>query len=97
MFTKIFRLFFRLTVYVLIFVGLSWALLGLTPTETYVRSRDNLGRIFGRVESYAGKVGATGIAMKEAGSSQLQQASDRFHGKDPYEKINNQLSADIKK
>ena len=97
MFTKIFRLFFRLTVYVLIFVGLSWALLGLTPTETYVRSRDNLGRIFGRVGSYAGKVGETGIAMKEAGSSQLQQASDRFHGKDPYEKINNQLSVDIKK
>ena len=97
MFGKFLRLSFRFTVYVLIFVGLAWALLGLTPTETYTRSRDNLGRIFGRVGSYAGKLGQTGIAMKEAGRSQLQQASDRFHGKDPYENLNNQLSADIKK
>lgn len=96
MFGKIFRLLFRLVVYVLIFMGLSWALLGLTPTETYTRSRDNLGRILGRVGLYAGKIGQTGVAMKEAGRSQLQQASDRFHGKDPYEKLNNQLSADIK-
>ena len=97
MFGKFFRLFFHLAVYVLIFVGLVWALLGITPKETYVRSRDNLGRIFGRLETFAGKVGETGISMKEAGKSQLQQASDRFHGKDPYEKINDQLTADVKK
>lgn len=97
MFGKIFRLLLHLVMYVLIFVGLVWLLLDINPKETYVRSRDNLGRIMGKASSFFGKVGQTGVAMKEVGSSQLQQASDRFHGKDPYEKINSQLSADIKK
>ncbi len=96
MFGKIFRLLFRLVIYVLIFVGLSWMLLGLTPMETYTRSRDNLGRLIGEIDTYSHKIGKTGKAMKREGNSQLRQASERFHGKDPYEKLNNQLSADVK-
>lgn len=97
MFGKILRLFFYLTLQVLFFIGLVWLLLGIDPMETYIRSRDNLGRLISEIDTYTHKIGKTGKAMKQEGNSQLQQASDRFHGKDPYEKINSQLSADIKK
>ena len=96
MFGKIFRLLFHTAIYILIFFGLVWVLLGITPTETYLRSRDNLGRLLGEASTYAGKVGKTGNDMKEAGNSQLQQASDRFHGKDPYQDFDKKLMSDIK-
>ena len=96
MFGKFFRLLFHTIICILIFLGLVWVLLDITPTETYLRSRDNLGRLFDRANDYAGKIGKTGNDMKNAGGSQLQQASDRFHGKDPYEKLDKKLSSDIK-
>ena len=97
MFGKIFRLLFHTAICILVFLGLVWVLLGITPTETYLRSRDTLGRLFSQANIYAGKVSKTGNDMKKAGDSQLQQASDRFHGKDPYEKLNRKLSSDVKK
>ena len=96
MFGKFLRLFFYLTLQVLLFVGLVWLLLGIDPMETYIRSRDNLGRLISEIDTYTHKIGKTGESMKQEGNSQLRQASDRFHGKDPYEKLSNQLSSDIK-
>ena len=97
MIIKLFRVLFHVVFYVLIFVGLVWALLGISPSETYVRSRDSLSRFLTQTNVFTGKVFQTGENMKNVADFQLQQASDRFHGKDPYEKINRQLSEDMKK
>ena len=97
MIIKLFRVLFHVVFYVLIFVGLVWALLGMEPSETYMRTRDNLSLKWSKIRNYAGNVSSTGKSMKNVADYHLQQASDRFHGKDPYEKINRQLSEDMKK
>ena len=94
---KIFQFFFRLVIYVLIFIGLAWALLGITPSETYVRSRNSFSLFWAHVSDFKGKMIQTGGDMKDVVDSQIQQSSDRLQGKDPYERINRQLSEDIKK
>jgi hypothetical protein len=81
---------------VLIFVGLVWALLGMEPSETYMRTRDNLGHKWAKIKAFSGDVFSTGESMKNVADYHLQQASDRLNGIDPYEKVNQKFSEDIK-
>jgi len=76
----------HLAIYVIVFFGAVWLFLGMPPQETYTRSSEHLGKLFGRASKFSRDFGNTAIEMKHEADSQLQQASDRFHGKDPYER-----------
>lgn len=79
----------HLIVYIVIFFALVWILLGLTPSQTY-------HQIVNRA------ISATNVATKTAGdmgrvaNHHLNEASDRIHGKDPYQDYNNALDARVR-
>lgn len=82
MLAALFKGFCRFLMYALIFTGLVWVLLGITPYETYTRSRTNIGRILGGMKGFSGKMQTTAGDMKDAADDQLKQAEARFHGRD---------------
>jgi len=90
-FSGLMHLFFRIVIFVL----LVWIFLGITPVETYKTATDRVASGWHAVLSYFGYVQETASDMKDAANSQLQQASDRFHGKDPYERLVHKLDADV--
>ena len=91
MFSKIFRALFHTCFYIAIFLGLVWLLLGIDPKEALTRSRDNLGRLFGRASNFAGDFTKTAGDMKNVADYHLQEANDRLHGVDPYIKMAKKL------
>jgi len=72
---------FHLVVYVIIFFGLVWLLLDISPRETYQMSKENLSNLSSRFGSFSSR---TLSGMKESAGTQTKRTSDRFHGKDPY-------------
>ena len=84
------RHLFHLVVYILIFFGLVWLLLDISPRETYQRSKENLSNLSSRFGSFSNR---TLSGMKESAETQAKHASDRFHGKDPYEKLAERMDA----
>lgn len=96
MFSRLFRILFHTLFYVAIFLGLVWLLLGIPPKEAFVRSRDNVGRLFGRAGTFAGDFTKTAGDMKDVADYHLQEANDRLHGVDPYAKLAKKLDESIK-
>ena len=92
---QLFKYIFHLCFYVVIFLGLVWLLMGISPVETYERSCAHLKVVFGRAGNFAGNMGKTMGEMGQAADNQLQSASDRLHGKDPYAKLAEQLDASV--
>ena len=90
---QLFKYVFHLGFYAVVFLGLVWILLGFSPAETVERSREHLGALFGRAGHFAGNMGQTLGEMGDVADRQLQSASDRLHGKDPYAKLAEQLNA----
>jgi len=86
------RHLFHLVVYILIFFGLVWLLLDISPRETYRRSKINLSNLSARFGSFSSR---TISGMKESAQTQAQHASDRFHGKDPYERLAERMDATV--
>ncbi|MBQ7412789.1 MAG: hypothetical protein IJV07_00740 [Alphaproteobacteria bacterium] len=85
MISRFLKLIFHTLFYVVLFFGLVWALMGIPPQDAWQRMSDHLSRLSGQGGTFVHNMANTASDMKEAADSQLQQASDRFHGKDPYE------------
>ena len=83
---KLFHFVFHGAIYVLLFLGLVWLLLGISPKEAYVRAGDNLDRLMGRVGNFSSNMGETVHDMRGVAGQHLQEAADRINGTDPYEK-----------
>jgi hypothetical protein len=96
MFSRLFRILFHTAVYIAIFLGLVWLLLGIPPQEALTRSRDNLRRLFGQADHFAGDFKKTAGDMKEVADYHLQEANDRLHGIDPYTKLAKKLDESMK-
>ena len=92
MFKSFFSFIFHFIVYTFAFLVAVWALLGIAPDEAYEKFRNQLSFYNRQIRSVSG----TADKISDAASNQLQNASDRFYGKDPYEKINQQLSNSLK-
>ena len=92
---QLFKFLLHLAYYVVIFLVLVWLLLGISPNETIKQSREHLGTLFGRAGHFAGNMGQTMGEMKKEADNQLQSASDRFHGRDPYAKLAEKLDASV--
>ena len=90
-----FRFIFHILIYVVVFVGLVWLILGIPPMETYSRAVQNIGGLIGRATGISQEVMQTAGDMKNVADSHLQQAADRINGIDPYEKIARQFDADV--
>ena len=95
MFSRLFRYLFHTCFYIAIFLGLVWLLLGIPPKEAWLRTQNNVGRLFGRASTFAGDFSKTAGDMKNVADYHLQEASDRLHGKDPYAKLAEKLDASI--
>ena len=92
MFKSFFKFMFHFVVYALCFLILVWVLLGISPDKSYEKFKGQISVFSRQIRSISG----TADKISNAASNQLQKASDRFHGKDPYEKINSQLNASMK-
>ena len=97
MFSKLMRLVIRTAVYVVIFLGLAWLLLGIPPIDAYNRATYNVKKLFGATSNMASNVSNTAGDMRDAANTQLQRASDRLHGIDPYEKVAEQIGREAHK
>ena len=86
------RHLFHSIVYILIFFGLVWLLLDISPRETYQRSKENLSNLSSRFSSFSNR---TLSGMKESAETQAKHTSDRFHGKDPYERLAERMDASV--
>lgn len=95
MISRFFQQLFHLFLYVLVFVGLAWFLLGISPQETWIRSKTNVLALMGKTQRFSANMRQTAGDMKEAADAQLQSASDRLKGIDPYEKVAARFDADI--
>ena len=87
---NIFRHFVHVVVYIVIFFGLVWLLLDIPPEETYQTSIKNLSNLSSRFGSFSNR---TFSGMRESAQTQKQRASERFQGKDPYERAAQKLDA----
>ena len=92
---QLFKYIYHLGFYVVIFFGAVWLLLGISPVDAYGKMCDHLGKMFGHASHFAGNMGKTMGEMNQEANNQLQSASDRFHGKDPYAKLAEQLDASV--
>ena len=92
-----FKHLFHLVLYIVVFFGLVWGLLGISPDETYIRERENLSAWSDKISSFVGDMGDTASEMKKAGKSQTQEASDRIAGKDSHEEIAKKIDNVAKK
>lgn len=95
MMRQIFKYTLQTTIYVLAFLGLVWILLGIPPMEAYQRTRMNVGKIGRSIGGFAGNMKAAITGMKGAADNQLQSASDRLHGRDPYAKMAEKFDATV--
>ena len=95
MISRFLKLIFHTLFYVALFFGLVWTLMGIPPREAYQRMSDHLSHLSGQSGTFINNVANTASDMKEVADSQLQQASDRFHGKDPYEGYAKRLEKDM--
>ena len=84
---SIIKFFIRLLFYVVVFFGAVWLFLGMPPQETYGRACDNINKMLGRASNLSQSTQTTVSQMKQEYGTQYQHASDRFHGKDPYERL----------
>ena len=82
----------RMGFYAILFFGSVWLFLGIPPNETYARARVQINRMLGRAQNFSQGTQTQVSQMGQEYNTQYQHASDRFHGKDPYERFNNRLS-----
>jgi len=92
---RIIKFFIRMSFYVILFFGAVWLFLGMPPQETYARAYDNINKMLGRATNLSQSTKTTVSQMREEYGIQYQHASDRFHGKDPYERLAGQLDKTI--
>lgn len=93
----LFRLCLRIFIYAIIFMLFVWVLLGIKPMETWQRSIHNIVQIGDRLSRGIGVTVQTVDSMKNVAESQLQKASDRIDGKDPYEDFSKRLDEQVRK
>ena len=85
----------RMSFYVIVFFGAVWLFLGLPPNETYARARDNINRMMGRASNLSQSTRTMVSQMGDSAETQMQHASDRLHGKDPYERFAGRLDQTV--
>lgn len=86
------KLVIRLAIIYVVFLALAWALLGVPPMEGWEVTKSRIASVGNFVTGASSDISSTAGDMKRVGSRHLQDAKDRFHGKDPYEDFNNSLS-----
>ena len=87
----------RMSFYVILFFGSVWLFLGIPPNETYARAYQHINKMLGRATKLTQDTETTVSYMKQEADTQLQHASDRFHGKDPYERLAGRLDESVQK
>lgn len=86
------KLVIRLAIIYVIFLALAWALLGVPPMEGWTVTKSRIASVGNFVSGASSDISETAGDMARVGGSHLQNAKDRFHGKDPYEDFNKSLS-----
>ena len=92
MISGLIKFIMRLGFYAILFFGAVWFFLGMPPNETYARARVQMNKMFGRAQTLSQGTQTQVSQMGQEYNTQIQHASDRFHGKDPYERFNNRLN-----
>ncbi len=85
LFTLCFRILVRLTFYALVFILLSYFLLGLKPNQTVQTSVRNITNLVYGTKSFTRSISETAGNMGNVARHHLNEASERIDGKDPYE------------
>ncbi len=86
------KLIIRLAIVYAVFLALAWALLGVPPMEGWTVTKSRISSATSFMTGASSDVSKTAGDMKRVGSRHLQDAKDRFNGKDPYEEFNKSLS-----
>ena len=93
---NILKMLWKLAVYIvviyLVFMVLAWALLGSYPRETWGITKLRLNNAWYTVTGASHEVSKTARDMSNVAQKHLNEANDRYHGKDPYEDYNKSLS-----
>ncbi len=94
-FGKIFKTLVRLAIYVVIYVLLTWLFLGLTPRQTYNRFMQQMNAYFSGAATFTSDFADTTSKFSRVAGQQLNEASDRIQGVDPYERQNSEINRNI--
>ncbi|MBR5130389.1 MAG: hypothetical protein IKV03_04110 [Alphaproteobacteria bacterium] len=89
------RLTWRLAIVYVVFLILAWMLLGIHPREGARTTYSRIASIGHWITGFAGDVKDAGSGIAKMGARHLKDAQDRYHGIDPYEKVNEQLNQDM--
>ena len=90
------RVAWRLSIVYVVFLILAWILLGMNPREGARITYNRIASIGHWITGFAGDVKDAGTGIAKMGKRHLQEAQDRYHGIDPYEKVNEQLNQEIR-
>lgn len=96
MIARFIKFLMRMGFYVILFFGSVWLFLGIPPNATYARAYAHINKMLGRANTLSKDTQTTLSYMKQETDTQMRHASDRFHGKDPYEKFSNRLNEVVK-
>ncbi len=86
------KLIIRLAIIYIIFLALAWALLGVPPMEGWTITKSRISSSVNFITGATSDISDTAGDMARVGGRHLQDATDRFHGKDPYEDFNKSLN-----
>lgn len=90
-----FNLAWRGAIVYVIFMLMVWILMGIHPRETWGKTYSRVAGVGHWITGFTSDVADAGAGLHKMGERHLNEAKDRFHGIDPYEKYNNQLSQDM--
>ena len=90
------RATWRLSIVYVVFLLLAWILLGIHPREGASTTYNRIASIGHWITGFTGDVKDAGASMAKMGKRHLKDAQDRYHGIDPYEKVNDQLNQQIR-
>lgn len=90
------RVTWRLSIVYVVFLILAWMLLGIHPREGARTTYNRIASVGHWITGFAGDVKDAGTGMAKMGKRHLQEAQDRYHGIDPYEKVNEQLNQQMR-
>lgn len=75
-----------------IFMLVAWVLLGMHPKENWAITTDRISGGWNKIMGFADDTKVAAKGLHQLGEKHLNEAKDRYHGIDPYENYNNQLS-----
>ncbi len=86
---------FKIAVFFIIFMLCAWALLGMTPSETWTTTVSRISSLTGGIVNFGHDTMDTAGRMKGVAQYHLNQAAERIDGKDPYEDYNKALDQKV--